>query len=130
MNTDLSISEDGGELEFEIAVLQGKLHTNVPVDFATADGSASGRSCTTTPPSEVIILCLSAAGIDYETTTGYFIFTAQSRQSVFVRIINDSLFEDPKNFFGHLSVAGVLPPNVCLNPIQAIATINDDDCML
>ena len=59
MNTDLSISEDGGELEFEIAVLQGKLHTNVPVDFATADGSASGRSCTTTPPSELIMLICS-----------------------------------------------------------------------
>ena len=44
MNTNLSISEDEGELEFEIAVLQGNLRINVPVDFATADGSASGRS--------------------------------------------------------------------------------------
>ena len=44
MNTDLNISENGGELEFEISVLQGNLRINVPVDFATADGSASGRS--------------------------------------------------------------------------------------
>ena len=44
VNTDLSISEDGGELEFKIAVLQGNLRITVPVNFATADGSASGRS--------------------------------------------------------------------------------------
>ena len=42
MNTILNISENGGELEFEIAVLDGNLRFNVPVNFATADGAALG----------------------------------------------------------------------------------------
>ena len=43
VSTDLSISEDGGELQFEITLLQGTLRTNVSVNFATDDGSASGE---------------------------------------------------------------------------------------
>ena len=43
VNTDLSISEDGGELQFEIALLQGTLRINVSVNFATDDGAASGE---------------------------------------------------------------------------------------
>ena len=42
MNTILSISEDGGELEFEIAVLQGTLRFDVLVNFRTASGTALG----------------------------------------------------------------------------------------
>ena len=42
VDTTLSISENGGELEFEIAVLDGTLRFDVPVDFATADGAALG----------------------------------------------------------------------------------------
>ena len=43
-NTDLSISEDGGDLRFEIAVLSGTLRINVPVNFATDNGAALGKS--------------------------------------------------------------------------------------
>ena len=46
--------------------------------------------------------------------------------SVFVPIINDIVFEDSENFFGHLSAVGVLPPNVRLAPIEAIATIDGE----
>ena len=42
VDTILSISENGGELEFEIAVLDGNLRFDVPVDFATANGAALG----------------------------------------------------------------------------------------
>ena len=42
VDTILSISENGGELEFEIAVLDGNLRFDVPVDFTTADGAALG----------------------------------------------------------------------------------------
>ena len=42
VNTNLSISENGGELEFEIAVLDGTLRFDVPVSFATANGTALG----------------------------------------------------------------------------------------
>ena len=44
VNTDLSISEDGGDLRFEIAVLQGTLRIDVPVNFATDNGTALGKS--------------------------------------------------------------------------------------
>ena len=44
MNTSLEISEGGGNLEFEIAVLQGTLHFDVLVNFATANDTALGRS--------------------------------------------------------------------------------------
>ena len=44
MNTDLSIFEDGGDLEFEIAVLDGNLRFDVLINFATASGAALGRS--------------------------------------------------------------------------------------
>ena len=47
--------------------------------------------------------------------------------SVFVPIINDIVFEDSENFFGRLSAVGVLAPNVRLAPIEAIATIIDDE---
>ena len=42
VDTILSISENGGELEFEIAVLDGDLRFNVPVNFATDNGAALG----------------------------------------------------------------------------------------
>ena len=42
VNTNLSISENGGELEFEIAVLDGNLRFDVLVNFATANGTALG----------------------------------------------------------------------------------------
>ena len=54
-------------------------------------------------------------------------FNYQSREFVSVNILNDTLFEDPETFFGRLSAAGVLPPNVRLTPIQATATIIDDE---
>ena len=44
VNTDLSISEDGGDLRFEIAVLQGTLRIDVPINFATDNGAALGKS--------------------------------------------------------------------------------------
>ena len=43
VNTDLSISEDGGDLHFEITVLRGILRIDVPVYFATDNNSALGR---------------------------------------------------------------------------------------
>ena len=70
---------------------------------------------------------LSAAGVDYEATFRSLTFNDRSRQSVFVPIINDDRFEDPENFFGRLSAADVLPPNVRLAPIEATATIIDDE---
>ena len=42
VNTVLSISEDGGDLEFEIEVLRGNLRFDVLVNFATANGVALG----------------------------------------------------------------------------------------
>ena len=42
VNPILNISENGGELEFEIAVLDGNLHVDVPVNFATDNGTALG----------------------------------------------------------------------------------------
>jgi hypothetical protein len=42
VNTNLNISENGGDLEFEIAVLEGDLHFDVVVNFATANGAAIG----------------------------------------------------------------------------------------
>ena len=69
---------------------------------------------------------LSAAGFDYLATSRPLTFNNRSRQSVFVPIINDELFENPENFSGHLSAASVLPPNVCLNPTEATATLIDD----
>ena len=44
VNTDLNISEDGGDLSFEIAVLQGTLQIDVPVNFTTDNGTALGKS--------------------------------------------------------------------------------------
>ena len=44
VNTALSITEDGGDLEFEIAVRRGTLRFDVLVDFATANGAALGIS--------------------------------------------------------------------------------------
>ena len=70
---------------------------------------------------------LSAAGEDYEASSRSLTFNNQSRQSVFVPVINDTRFEDDENFFGRLSAAGVLPPNVRLDPIEATATIIDDE---
>ena len=69
----------------------------------------------------------SPAGLDYDETTSSLIFTDQSRESVPVDIIDDSLFEFNETFFGRLSAAGILPPNVLLNPIEAEATIIDND---
>ena len=65
----------------------------------------------------------SVAGLDYETTSTSLTFNDRSRQSVFVPIINDTLFEDSEDFFGLLSAS--LPPNVRLDPVQANATILD-----
>ena len=42
VGTNLSISENGGELEFEIAVLDGTLRFDVLVNFATDYGPALG----------------------------------------------------------------------------------------
>jgi hypothetical protein len=42
VNTNLNISEDGGDLEFEIAIFDGDLHFDVLVNFATANSSALG----------------------------------------------------------------------------------------
>ena len=42
VNTNLNISENGGELEFEIGVLDGDLRFDVLVNFATANGAALG----------------------------------------------------------------------------------------
>ena len=69
----------------------------------------------------------SAAGLDYDETTNSLVFTDQSTESVPVGIIDDSLFEFNETFFGRLSAAGVLPPNVLLDPIEAKATIIDND---
>ena len=44
VNTNLSISEDGGDLRFEIAVCNGTLRINVTANFATDNGSALGKS--------------------------------------------------------------------------------------
>ena len=44
MSTSLQISEGGGALEFVIAVLNGTLRFDVPVDFATANDTALGSS--------------------------------------------------------------------------------------
>ena len=68
-----------------------------------------------------------AAGLDYEATASSLIFTGRSIQSVSVAVFNDSLFEDDETFLGLLSAAGVLPPNVLLDPTLATATILDDD---
>ena len=69
---------------------------------------------------------LYTAGLDYEATTSSLVFIDQSRESVFVSILNDSLFEDSETFFGLLS-ASSLPPNVRLAPTRANATILDDE---
>ena len=45
VNTALSITEDGGDLEFEIAVRHGTLHFDVLMDFATINDTALGISC-------------------------------------------------------------------------------------
>ena len=42
VNTNLSISENVGELEFEIGVLDGVLRFDVLVNFATVNGAALG----------------------------------------------------------------------------------------
>ena len=42
VNTNLNISENGGELEFKIAVVDGTLHSDVLVNFATDNGTALG----------------------------------------------------------------------------------------
>ena len=42
VNTNLSISENVGELEFEIGVLDGDLCFDVLVNFATDNGAALG----------------------------------------------------------------------------------------
>ena len=69
------------------------------------------------------------AGLDYNETTSSLVFTGQSIESVPVGIIDDSFFESNETFFGRLSAAGVLPPNVLLDPIEAVATIIDNDRM-
>ena len=55
------------------------------------------------------------------------VFSDQDTMLVPVRIIDDFLVETPEDFLGLLSADGVLPPNVFLNPVEAIATIIDDD---
>ena len=42
VNTNLDISENGGQLEFEIAVLDGTLHFDVLINFATENSDALG----------------------------------------------------------------------------------------
>ena len=71
----------------------------------------------------------SAAGLDYDKTTSSqsLVFTDQSTESVPVDIVDDSFFEFNETFFGRLSIAGILPPNVLLDPIEAEATIIDND---
>ena len=81
-------------------------------------------------PSLIIHFYFSAAGENYEATSRSLTFNDQSSQSVFVPIVNDTQFEDDENFFGRLSAADVLPPNVRLDPIEATATIVDDDSEL
>ena len=72
------------------------------------------------------LLYISAAGLDYNETTSSLVFTDQSTESVPVGIVDDNLFEPQETFFGRLNVAGVLPPNVYLEPIEAKATIYNE----
>ena len=55
------------------------------------------------------------------------VFFDQATLSVPVGIIDDFLVETPETFMGLLNADGVLPPNVFLNPVEATATIIDDD---
>ena len=126
--TELSGSEGIGSLDFDIGVLQGILRINVGVNFATDDGSAQGM-----PLSIAVRYCQftwftpSAAGLDYDETTSSLVFTDRSTESVPVGIIDNSFFESNETFFGQLTAASVLPPTVHLDPIEAVATILDND---
>ena len=44
-----------------------------------------------------------------------------------VGIIDDGLFESDETFFRRLTAASVLPPNVLLDPSEAVSTIIDND---
>ena len=55
------------------------------------------------------------------------VFFDQATLSAPVGIIDDFLVETPETFLGQLSADGVLPPNVVLNPVEATATIIDND---
>lgn len=69
---------------------------------------------------QYIMFTPSAAVLDCNETTqsSFLVIFDRSTESVPVDITKDSFCESPE-IFGRLSAASVLPPNVCLEPIEA-----------
>ena len=74
----------------------------------------------------LFIYHLFIAGLDYDETISSLVFSGNSTQFVFVRVIDDDILESPETLCGQLSAAVVLPPNVYLEPNKAVATIIDN----
>ena len=67
------------------------------------------------------------AGLDYNATTSSLVLNSQTTsKSVYVGVIDDSIFEMSEAFFGWLSATTVLPWNIHLEPTIAAATIVED----
>ena len=70
------------------------------------------------------------AELDYTATTSSLVLNNQTTvKSVYVGIIDDSIFERSETFFGRLIAAGALPQNMRLDPRIASATIFDHKSM-
>ena len=75
-------------------------------------------------------LIMHTAELDYTATTNFLVLNNQTRvKSVYVGIIDDSIFERSETFFGRLIAASVLPQNIHLDPRIASATIFDHKSM-
>ena len=126
LNTNLTILEEEGVVNFTIGVLQGYLDTSMTVLFATEASSAKGSTY-----SMILYymlpatLCPLSAGSDYIETSRVLSFTGDSVQTISVQIIDDGISEPPETFLGLLSRADgvIIPPNVHLEPNRATATI-------
>ena len=67
------------------------------------------------------------AGSDYQKTISSLVFVGDSILSISVKIFDDEMSESSEIFYGHLSAARTLSPNIQLKPDRAVATIIDSE---
>ena len=103
---DVTVDEGAGTAIFTVT-LAGMVTSPVSVDFATADGSATG-------------------GSDYTGTSGSLSFSAAGTDTITVSISDDVVTEGSENFVVNLSNAS----GAAISDGQGVGTINDNDADL
>ena len=78
-------------------------------------------------PIDLLALSVHVVTSDYEQMSATLTFTGTQQQSVFVDLVNDSIFEGSEYFEGHLSEGANFPDFVTLEPAEVNATITNDD---